>query len=69
MLLVGLCLFDGLADGLEVVAILDRDRLEAEGTHAGLDVFREGDVRVAFDGDLVGIVEDDELREAERAGE
>ena len=69
MLLVGLRLFDGLADGLEVVAVLDRDRLEAEGTHAGLDVFREGDVRVAFDGDLIGIVEDDELREAERAGE
>lgn len=47
MLLVSLRLFDGLADGLEVIAVLDRDRLEAEGAHAGLDVFREGDVRVA----------------------
>ena len=69
MLLVRFRLFDGLADGCEVVAILDRDRLEAECLHALLHVLAERDVRAALDGDAVAVIEDDELREAERTRE
>ena len=69
MLLVSLRFFDGLADGLEIIAVLDCDCLEPKGAHTSLDILREGDIRVALDGDLVGIVEDDELREAKRASE
>ena len=69
MLLVGFRLFDGFADGCEVVAVLDRDGLEAERFHTFLHVLAEGDVRAAFDRDAVAVVEDDELRQAERAGE
>ena len=67
MLLVRLCLLDGFANRFEVVAILDRDGLEAEGLHALLHVLTERDVRAALDGDAVAVIEDDELRKAERA--
>ena len=69
MLLVSLGLLDGPADGLKVVAVFDRDRLEAERTHARLHILTECDVRIALDGDVVGVVEDDELRKAERTRE
>ena len=69
MLLVGLRLFDGLADGLEVVAVLDRDRLEAECCHTSLNIFREGEIRAALNRDLIGIIEHDEFRQSERTSQ
>ena len=65
MFLVGFGFFDGFADGIEVRAVFDGNRLETEGSHAGLDIFRKGDVRIAFDRDVVAIVEDDEFGKAE----
>ena len=64
MFFIGFCFFDSSADGVEIRAVFDGDRLEAESSHAGLDIFGKGDVRVAFDGNVVAIVEDDEFGQA-----
>ena len=67
---VGFCRLDGLVQRLDrVVAVLDDERLPAVGLVALADVLREGELRVAVDGDLVVVVEDDELAEAEVARE
>ena len=66
MFFVGFCFFNGFADGFKIRAVFDSDRLEAEGSHAALDIFRKGDIRAAFDGNAVAVIEDDEFIEAER---
>ena len=63
MLLVRFCRLDGFADGLKVSAVLDRERLEAECRHALFNIFSEGEVGVAFDGNVIAVVEYDELVE------
>ena len=68
-LLVCLRLFDRLADGGEIRTVLDRERLEAEGRHALFHVFGKGEVGAALDGNVVAVVEHDELVEGERACE
>ena len=69
MLMVSLGCLDRETDGFEVIAILDLERLPAEGFHAALHVLGEGEVGAALDGDVVAVVEDDELRQAQRAGQ
>ena len=66
----GLGRLDRLADRVEVgVAVGDVLRVPAERVKARRDVLGERDVGVAVDGDLVVVVEDDELAEAPVAGE
>ncbi len=63
------CFFDRSADGSKIRTVFHGDELEAESFETLLDILGEGDIRAAFDGDPVGIIEDDQLAEAERAGQ
>ena len=56
-------------DGVGLHAPLDVDDVPAVGAEARGHVLGEGEVGGALDGDLVVVVEDDELAEAEVAGE
>jgi hypothetical protein len=56
-------------DGLDVVAVLDADRLPAVGLEALQAIFREGQARAAGERDFVVVVEADELAQAQVAGE
>ena len=64
---IGFRFFDGFADSFQIVAVGNFQRLEAEGLHPFLHVFRKGDIRAAFDGDVVAVVQDDQLAQAQRA--
>ena len=60
---------DGVADGLEVVAIADPLGVPAVGVEAGGHVLAEGHRRRAVELDPVVVVEDDQLAQPEVAGE
>lgn len=58
-------LSDGLADGVVVgVSVLDMDNMPSKGLVPLGNIFSEGDLSVSVDGDLVVIVEGNELAEA-----
>lgn len=60
----GFGLLDGGADlVVAIVAVLDPDRMPAEGVKTGADVLCEGDLCVPVDGDVVVIIEGDQLPE------
>jgi hypothetical protein len=56
-------------DALDVVGVADPQHVPAVAQEAGRDVFGEGDARVAFDGDVVVVVDPAEVVEAEMAGQ
>ena len=65
-----LCLSDGLADGFVVgVSVLDVDHVPSESLVPLGDVLSKGDLGVSINGDLVVVVEGDELAKAPVAGE
>ena len=66
-LVVGLGRFHGPVDGVHIVAVLHLQHLPAIGAVAGGGVLAQGDVGVALDGDLVAVIEHDELGQAQRA--
>ena len=55
-LFVCLRLFDGLADCSNIIAIFYGDRLETKCFHTLLDIFREGNIGIALDGNLVAVI-------------
>ena len=61
MLRISLCNFDRSADRIDICSVFDCDRLEAECFHALFHVLAECDVRASFDGNTVGVVENDEF--------
>ena len=63
----GLGLFDGGAEGVEVLDVGNMLDVPAVGFEALADVFAEGEVGVAVDGDGVVVVEVDELAQLEEA--
>ena len=67
----GLCLRggDGRVDGVDVVAVGHLLHVPVVGGEARADVLGEGEVGGAVDGDVVVVVEDDELAELLVAGE
>ena len=67
--LVGDALGDGGVDRIEIVPVLDRERVPAEGRVARHPVLGEGELRVAVDRDVVVVVEEDEIVELEVPGE
>ena len=69
MLLISLGCFDCLADCFQIIAIFDRDRLETECSHTGLDILGKSDIRAALDRNLVRIIEHDKLGQAKRASQ
>ena len=69
MFFVSLCFFDGFADGSHIRSVFDGDGLEAEGRHAGLNIFRKGQIRTAFDGNAVAVVKDNQFRQAKGSGQ
>ena len=60
---------DRRVDGLDVVAVGDLLHVPAVGLEARADVFGEGEVGGAVDGDVVVVVEDDELAQLLVTGE
>ena len=63
-------ILDGGENAVEVgVAVLDTESVPAVGLEAGEDVLGETEVGVTIDGDVVVVVEDDDVAEAEVAGE
>ena len=69
MHLVGLCFLDRGFNRVHVLAVRHAQHLPAVGLEAGLHTFRKGDVRAAFDGDLVVVVQVDQLAQAQGAGQ
>ena len=69
MFFISFCFFDSLADGSHVRAVFDGDGLEAESGHAGLDIFREGQVRTAFNGNAVAVIKNDQLGQTKGSGQ
>ena len=67
MVLLGLAQTDCFLDGGGVHAVDGADDVPAVGFEALGDVLGEGDVGVAFDGDVIVVVEIDELTELERS--
>ena len=63
----GFGLFDGGAEGVEVLDIGNTLDVPAVGLEALADVFAEGEVGVAVNGDGVVVVEIDELAQLEEA--
>ena len=61
MLLVCLCLLNGLANSRQIVAVLHGDGLEPESLHALLHILGKGKIRTALNGDIVAVVKNDEL--------
>ena len=61
MLRISLCNFDRCTDRIDICSVFDCDRLEAECFHALFHVLAECDVRASFDGNTVGVVENDEF--------
>ena len=62
---IRLCLLDGSADGIQVIAVLHSQQLESKRLHALLHVLRKCDVRASLNGNLIGIVEHDQLAKAQ----
>ena len=60
-----LCLLDGLADGIQVIAVLHGQQLESKCLHALLYILCKCDVRASLNGNLIGIVEHDQLAKAQ----
>ena len=60
-----LCLVNRPADSGKIVAVCHGERLEAESLHTLFDIFRKGDVRTAFNGNIVRIVKNDKLTKTE----
>ena len=56
-------------DALDVVGVADAQHVPAIAQEAGGDVLGEGDARVAFDRDVVVVVDPAEVVEAEMAGQ
>ena len=66
---LGLGRRQGGVDRLEVVAVVDVLHVPAVGLEAAAPVLGEGEVGAAVDADVVVVVEDDELAEAEVPGQ
>ena len=60
---------DGVVDLLPAVGVRHVDDVPAVGAEAGGHVLAEGDVGAAFDGDLVVVVQGDQLVQLEGAGQ
>jgi hypothetical protein len=58
-----------MLDAVNVVGVADAQDVPAVAQEPGRDVLGEGDARVAFDGDVVVVVNPAEVVEAEMAGE
>src|SRR6476660_6972732 len=58
-----------LLDALDVIGIAYAQNVPPVAEEAGGDVLGEGDARVAFDGDVVVVVDPAEVIEAEMAGQ
>ena len=56
-------------DAIDVVGVADPQHVPAVGEESGGDIFGEGDAGVAFDGDVVVVVDPAEVIEAQMAGQ
>ena len=61
--------FQRILDPFEVIGIADPQDIPSIGEEARGDIFGEGELRVALDGDVVVVVDPAEIVEAEMAGE
>src|SRR5262249_21241097 len=61
--------FQGVLDAIDVVGVAYAEDVPAVAEEAGRDVLGEGDPGVAFDGDVVVVVDPAEVIEAEVAGQ
>lgn len=69
MFFIGFCFFDSFADSIHVRTVFDGDSLEAESGHTGLDIFREGQIRTAFNGNAVAVIKNNQLGQAKGSGQ
>ncbi len=58
-----------MLDAIDVVGVGDPQHVPAVGQKTGRDVFGEGDAGVAFDGDVVVVLDPAEVIEFQVAGE
>ena len=54
---ISLCLLDSLSNGIQVIAVLNHQQLEAKCLHALLDILGKCNIRASLNGDLIGIIE------------
>ena len=66
-LLVSLCFLDGPADSSQISAVSHIDSLEAECLHALLHILSEGNISIALDGNVVAVIDDNQLGQAKGA--
>ena len=59
------CLLDGLADGIQIIAVLNGNQLEPEGFHALLYILCKCDIRASLDGNTVGIIKYNKLAQSQ----
>ena len=60
-----LCLLDGLADGIQIIAVLNGNQLEPEGFHALLYILCKCNIRASLDGNTVGIIKYNKLAQSQ----
>ena len=65
--LLGLCSLNGSADGIKVISVLNNEGLEAHSPESCLYIFGKCDVGIAFDADLVAVIENNQLRKTKGA--
>ena len=69
MFFVSLGRFNSFANSFQIIAIFYSQRLETESLHTFFHIFREGNIRAAFDGNLIGIIKHNQFGEAERTSQ
>src|SRR2546425_7467870 len=60
---------EGVLDATGIVGIADPQNVPSVSQEPGRYVFREGDARVAFDGDVIVVVDPAEIVEAQMGGQ
>ena len=66
---IGLGAVDGRGDGVHVLAVLDLLHVPAVGLVALHRVLAQGELDLALDGDVVAVIDEDELAQAQRGGQ
>ncbi len=59
--------FDCFADSFHIVAVSYFQQLETKRFHAFLYIFRKGNIRTAFDGNIIAVIENNQFAQAQCA--
>ena len=60
--------FNSLGNRLDIITVLNRQGLETEGLHTLFHIFRKSNVRIALNGNLVGIIQDGQFIQLQGSG-